>query len=137
MTDQFDIDNFEDVGTGTYAVKHPATGRATPLVLTLAGPEHPKRKKAQFQRVRKLRNQAAKTGKIDFDDPQDEDENTTMEIAGYILGWEGLVAGGKNVEFSPEEAIKLMRDPKRRWLRDQVKAALDERELFIKTCDGE
>lgn len=137
MQEKFDIDNFEDVGTGEYAVKHPSTGRETSLILTLAGPEYPKRKKAQFARIRQLRNKAAKTGKIDLDDPQDEDENTTMEIAGYILGWKGLVVAGNDVQFTPEEAIKLMRDPKRRWLRDQVKVALDERELFIKTCDGE
>lgn len=134
VDDVFDIDAFEDISMGEYVVKCPETDRATSLVIILAGPEHPLRKKKQFARIRKLRAGAAKTGKLQLDDPADEDEDTTREIAGYILGWRGLVRGGESVPFSQEEALKLMLDKKRRWLRDQVKVALDERELFIKTC---
>lgn len=132
----FDIDAFEDVSTGEYVVRHPDTDRATSLILVLAGPEHPSRKKKQFQRIRKLRASAAKTGKVQLDDPADEEDDVTREIANYILGWRGLVRGGFTVPYSQEEALKLMLDKKRRWLRDQVKVALDERELFIKTCDS-
>lgn len=134
--DVFDIDGFEDVSSAEYTVRDPATDRPTKLILILAGPEHPLRKKKQFNRIRKLRKGAANTGKVQLDDPADEDEATTREIAEYILGWRGLVRGGYEVPFSYEEALKLMLDKKRRWLRDQVKAALDERELFIKTCSG-
>jgi hypothetical protein len=38
------------------------------------------------------------------------------------------------VPFSPAEARRVYSDPKRRWLRDQVAAALQERELFTRAC---
>ena len=36
--------------------------------------------------------------------------------------------------YSREAARKLYSDPKRRWLRDQVASALNERELFTQAC---
>jgi putative FmdB family regulatory protein len=35
-----------------------------------------------------------------------------------------------------EAATKLMGDSERRWLRDQVKQAAEEREAFIASCAG-
>lgn len=134
--DVFDIDDFEDVNTGELVIKHPETGRPTGLVLILAGPEHPIRKKKKFQRLRDLRKEASKTGKVKFDDPAEEDDQTTMDIAECILGWRGMVKGGVVVPFTYEAAVRAMRDPKRRWLRAQAKEGLEETELFIKACDG-
>lgn len=136
IADTFDLGDFEDISSGNYVVKHPETGRPTALVITLAGPEHPLRKKKQYARIRKLRAETAKAGKLQLDDPADEDEIANRDIADCILGWTGLVINGQEVPWSFEEAFKLMRDTKRRWLRDQLKAALDERELFIKSGAG-
>jgi hypothetical protein len=133
-SDVFDLDSFEDVGTGEYVVKHPETGAPTPLVLILAGPEHPSRKKKRFNRIRKARAAAAKTGKIQFDDPADEEEATPLDVAECIVGWRGMVRSGHQVPYSFEEALRIMRDPKKRWLLNQARVALDETELFIKTC---
>jgi hypothetical protein len=44
------------------------------------------------------------------------------------LGWTG-----SSLPYSAEAARKLYSDPKRRWLCDQVQAALDERELFMRS----
>lgn len=128
----FDVTAFEDVQTGTVSIKDPETGAATGLVIELAGPEHPTRKRDSFNKARRARQELMKTGKVQLGDPEEEDAEVTDKLAEYTLGWTGLLSGGKPVEFSRQAALQLYGDPKRRWLREQVKVALEERERFIK-----
>ncbi len=130
----FDVDSIEEVSTGELVVKHPQTGEPTTLVLVLAGPEHPLRKKKAFDRIRHLRKESAKAGKIKFDDPADEEQDEKAYVSSCILGWKGLIRGGVEVAYSPSAACELIYPSAKRWLRDQVKVALDERENFIQTC---
>lgn len=134
--DFLDLDDFEDSHVGEYAIKNPETGKKTNFVVLLAGPEHPIRKKQEHSRLRKLRQEAAKTGKIQFDDPADEDRETTMKLVDCILGWSNARIGGQFVEFSKDAAYKLLFDRKKRWLRKQLIEALDSSDLFIKGCAG-
>lgn len=129
--DGFCIDDFADIASAGYEVKHPTTGAPTGIVLQLAGPEHPQRKKIQFARIRKMRNATAKAGMLKFQDPADEEEDETDLLAASILGWNKMPTSTGNVAYSPQAARDLMADPKRRWLRDQVKAGIEEREAFI------
>ncbi len=132
MAANFDITSFEDVQSASVVIKDPSTGAPTPFVVELAGPEHPFRKKDDFNRARRMRQDLMKSGKVQLADPEEEDAEVTDRLADYTLGWQGLSVAGQMIEFSREAAIKLYSDPKRRWLRDQVKAALEERERFIK-----
>jgi hypothetical protein len=127
MTDTFDFSSFEDVPTGELRVRDPETGAPTPMTITLAGPEHPDRKRRTFARQRRMRAALAKTGKIPVTDPEEDDAQEVEELVSYTLGWAGTSA-----EYSPEAARKLYSDPKRRWLRDQVREALEERALFTR-----
>lgn len=132
----FDLEEFDDVFSSEYVVKHPITDEPTNMVFVLAGPEHPARKKETFKRIRYTRQEFANKGKYVPQDPETEDAETTDLVGRCILGWSGVFKGGVAVPYSKNEAITLVTNPKKRWLRDQVKAALDERELFIKTCAG-
>lgn len=129
-----DLDDFEDVTSADLRIKHPETGAPTSVTITLAGPEHPDRKRILFARQRRMRNQLQKTGKLQLQDPADDEIDETDLLAACTLGWSGIVVGGQPVVYSPQAALAIYGNPKRRWLRDQVKAALDERELFIKRC---
>jgi hypothetical protein len=123
----FDFTAFEDTTTADVRIKNPATGAPTPMVVTLAGPEHPDRKRISFAKQRRMRAGLAKTGKLQVGDPEeDEAEELDMLIA-CTLGWQGAP-----VAYSPKAARELYSDPKRRWLRDQVQTALQERELFTR-----
>lgn len=128
MSELFDFESFEDVSTGVLAVKTP-TGAPTGMQITLAGPEHPDRKRRTFARQRRLRAAIAKTGKLPVADPEEDDLEEVDELVSCTLGWTGAA-----VPYSVDAARKLYSDPKRRWLRDQVKAALDDRELFTRAC---
>lgn len=123
----FDFNSIEDVPTGTYRIKD-QTGAPTLMVVTLAGPEHPDRKRRLFARQRRLRAALAKTGKMPVSDPEDDEADELDDLVVSTLGWEGAA-----VPFSPAAARSLYADPKRRWLRDQVLTALQERELFTRS----
>lgn len=132
----FDITAFEDAQSGSVTIKDPATGASTALVIELAGPEHPARRKDGFARARRMRQELMKSGKVQLDDPEEEEAENTAKLADYTLGWSGLVSGGTPVTFTRAAALQLYSDPKRRWLRDQVSVALEQRERFIKRSDS-
>ena len=123
----FDPFSIEDVLSGVLRVRD-QNGALTTWAITLAGPEHPDRKRRLFARQRRMRAQLAKTGKLPTSDPEDDDADQVDDLVACTLGWEGSV-----LPYSPDTARKLYGDSKRRWLRDQVQAALDERELFMRS----
>lgn len=125
--DTFRLDDFEDVLTAEVRIKNPATGAPTPMVVTLAGPEHPDRKRIQFNKSRRLRAELSKTGKLPVTDPEDDEADETEMLVACTIGWTGAEPA-----FSKQAARAVYVDPKRRWLRDQVLAALNERELFTR-----
>lgn len=128
----FNLSEFQDTESAEITIKHPATGAPTDAAVTIAGPEHPKRKAILFDKQRKMRRQLTKTGKLEFADPAEEEVEETDILAACTLGWKGIAVDGKEVAYSREAAAKLYADPALRWFRAQVKAAMDERELFIK-----
>lgn len=134
--DSLDLADFEDIQVGKYFVKNPQTLKKTEFFVLLAGPEHPIRKKQEHSRLRKLRQEAAKTGRVQFDDPADEDRENTLKLVDCILGWGNANFGGQVLEYSKDAAHKLMFDPKKRWLRNQLIEGLDATDLFIKGCAG-
>ena len=132
----FCIDDFSDTLTTEYVVKNPKDGTPTDIKLTLAGPEHPLQKKRQFARLRKMRADVASKGKIQFDDPVQEEEDEDKFLASIILGWNKMPRRNGNLAYSAGAALELMTDPQRRWLREQVAKAIGERDAFIASCAG-
>lgn len=122
-----DLDAYEDSATGELRIKDPVTGAPTPMVVTLAGPEHPERKRLVFARQRRLRATLAKTGKVPVSDPEEDEAEELDTLVACTLGW-----AGASEAFSRDAVRRLY--AKKRWLRDQVAAALQERELFIRAC---
>jgi hypothetical protein len=125
----FDFTAFEDTTTAEVRIKNPSTGAPTPMVVTLAGPEHPDRKRIIFAKQRRMRAVLAKTGQVKMGDPEEDEAEELDLLIACTLGWQGAP-----VAYSPKAARELYSDPKRRWLRDQVQTALQERELFTRAC---
>ena len=130
----FDIQSITDAQTAEIELKHPVTGELLGATITVAGPENPLRKALDFARMRKLRQEIQRTGKHEISDPQDDVLDAIDKLAACTLGWSGITDGGKPVEYSKEAAAKLYNADGLGWLRDQVFAAMDERERFIKAC---
>lgn len=123
----FDPFSIESVPTGELQVRNEA-GVLTGMVIMLAGPEHPDRKKRLFARQRRLRAAVFKTGKVPQGDPEEDAAEQLDELVANTLGWTGA-----SVPYSPQAARELYASPKRRWLRDQVQEALDDQALFTRS----
>ena len=128
--DDLDLDQFEDQLTTDLELKNPATGTPTKSVITIIGPEHPARKKIQFDRARRQRAEFAKKGKLDVRDPLEDLEEQTDFMVTCTVGW-NLTRAGAPLPFSADAARALYNDPKRQWLRNQVFKGMDEAERFI------
>lgn len=126
-----DLDDYEDVGTGTMVLLNPSTQAPTTSTITLASKEHSSRKQMDMARTRKLRGVFNQTGKMPVSDPVDDIADENDYLVASTLGW-NLKQGGQPLPFSADAARKLYADPKKQWLRAQVLAALNKSELFIK-----
>lgn len=124
-----DISTINELAEADVEIKHPVTGAPTGAMVTLAGPEHPKRKQLIFTRTRRLRAKFQKSGKVQLDDPEDEEADGVSYLAACTLGWIGIAEGGREIPFSTQAAADLY--ARVSWLKAQVAAALEERENFI------
>ena len=131
ITNDLDLDDFEDIESGVLFLKNPDTGEPTSSSITLASKEHASRKKIDLSRTRKLRAQFNRTGKIPVTDPVDEIDDETDYLVASTLAW-NISQKGKPLEFSEANSRALFTNPKLQWLRRQVVDALNEDKLFIK-----
>lgn len=133
-TPQCDLDlaTFETVQTAEVTLRNPETGAPTSARITLAGPEHPVHRRILLDKNRRMRASMMKTGRMQLDDPEDEEAAETDLLIACTLGWSGLSRGGEPVPYSEAEARKLYTDGTRRWLRDQVRTALGDAQSFIR-----
>lgn len=128
----FKISSIKDAQSAAIEIKDPETGAPLGAFVTLAGPEHPKRKALEFARQRKMRASLQKTGKVQLGDPSDDEQDGIDELAEITLGWDGFVGDDDlPIAFSKEAAQKLYADDNMGWLRAQLFTAKNERERFI------
>lgn len=127
----FDLSTIVEQQTAEVELLHPVTRIPLGAIILVAGPEHPKRKKLNFDVQRKLRAAFARKGKFEASDPEDDEAESIATLAALTLGWKGMARDGKELPYSPEAAQQLYADPNLAWLRIQVRQALDDRENFI------
>jgi hypothetical protein len=130
----FDIKSITDTSSADVALKHPVTGALLGATITVAGPEHPTRKASEFAKQRKLRQSFQKTGKLELTDPADDELDAVDKLTSCTLGWSGITDAGVAVEYSSQAAARLYATEGLGWLREQLLAAMGERERFIKAC---
>lgn len=127
----------EDLEQAEFEVMHPVTDEPTGLFITLAGPEHPKRKEISMNLTRAVRASVEKRmagrgrGGAAMTDPKDDAEEQLKRLAECTLGWR------RNddkpfVPWSHKAAEELYRNPKSQWIVRQVLARFNDLELFIK-----
>lgn len=126
----FDLSTVEDVESAEVQLKR--NGQPLPIFVTIAGPEHPKRKRFAFEKQRKIRKQLAKTGKMEFGDPAEDEAEENDLLTDCILGWRGVAFEGKPLPCNRDNVTKLLYDKKRAWFRKAIKEAFDDQEAFTR-----
>ncbi len=135
-TDDFDLDSYAYVQSADVVIKHPLTGQPTPVVITIASPEHPTRKRINMAAQRRLRSIISRTGKMPVTDPQEDADEELQTLVACTLGWRGVRIKGDWVDFSAAAAHALYSDSTKRWLVDQVRDAMNARETFTQRSVG-
>lgn len=125
-----DLDDAIQQEIGTLVLKHPLTGAPTTSTVQLAGVIHPLRVAHYQAKQREVQKAMQLEGSYTLPDPADAEVDEVDYLARSTLGW-NLVAGGQPIPFSTEAARQLYADPRRHWVRQQVKQALGQQELFI------
>ncbi len=134
-----DLNSIIEQDSTEIELRHPQTDDGLGIFMSIAGPEHDSRRAATFAAQRRTRRQLAKAKGNDVwkmlaeADPEDEEEHMTDFLVACTLGWRNLDIDGRPLEFNAANARKLYTDPKRAWVRRQVRAALDDANLFIAT----
>ncbi|MFZ6755757.1 hypothetical protein ACO0K9_00940 [Undibacterium sp. Ji50W] len=130
----FKINSIKDAQTADVELKHPETGAPLDATVTLMGPEHPSRKALEFARQRELRKGLQKTGKVQFGDPVEDEQDAIDELVAITTGWSGICNDdGSAIAFSAQAARDLYTKEDLGWLRTQLFTAKNERERFIKS----
>ena len=102
----FNIKSISDAQSADVELKDPVSGTALGATITLAGPEHPKRKAIEFARQRKVRAKFQKAGKLEFTDPADDEQDNIELLAACTLGWSGITEDdGKEIVFSSNRSL--------------------------------
>lgn len=130
VAEMFDLSTVEDVESAEVQIKR--NGQPLPIFVTIAGPEHPKRKRFAFEKQRKIRKQLAKTGKMEFGDPIEDEAEENDLLADCILSWRGVAFEGKPLECNRDNVNRLLYDKKRAWFRKAIKEAFEDAEAFTR-----
>ena len=127
----FDLDSVEDLFAADYQVFNPETRLPTGAFFTLAGPEHPERKRIAMDLQRRLRASAGRFNQA-VPDPETDARESVKLLAKVTLGWRGIRKNGQEVPYSEAAAVELYSDPKRQWVVKQLLVAMNDQDLFIK-----
>jgi hypothetical protein len=126
-----DLSRITEQDTATLELLDPKEKTPLGVAFTLAGPEHAKRRALTLTYQRMMRKQFSRAGRAQLQDPTEDREQETDLLVTCTLGWTTFDLEGKPYAFSDANARALYENPKFAWLRRQVKAALEDFELFI------
>ena len=139
VPDIFDLGGLAMADTAEMAVINPLTKMPTNWVWTFAGPGHPvavslnekmghKDRAEAFQLSRAMAGGREPKAKTNAEIAADN----ALRLGGRVLGWTPCVINGKELIFSVDKAVEILRDPQYGWLYTQVFNFLREEEVFLK-----
>jgi hypothetical protein len=138
--DDFDISCADAQDEMTCAIKHPKTDKPTTWVWTFYGPAHPvtvdlaakaSKKIIEENRLHKQQQLNGKKIKIETQSFDELREENVDGIVTRTKTFTPIRMNGELIEFSPENARKLLLDRRKSWLFSQVFEFVRADENFI------
>lgn len=127
----FDVKSAADKGADLH-LKNPGTGEhlycsdGSPFVIRLLG-----RDAKAVQEALKTVNKAHTEGEVD------EDERGLLMICSTIVGWsDEMELDGEKLPYSPENAKRLLSDPRTDWMAEQITPFTLSRRNFAQNMKG-
>lgn len=143
MSEDFDLDSLDFADTAEMDVT--SNGKATGWKLTFAGPGHPKtidqNNRIAQERLRRERAQEqARVNGRKWTAPDDSPDALRERNIGFVvdrlIGWSPVKFRGEPYPFSPENARKLLSDPKKGVLLAQAIEFLNDDLAFTTRSVG-
>lgn len=140
MDDILDLSTFESEDTAEMVVLHPATGQPTTWKITFAGPGHPKtmeqadrlgRRTLEEQRRRDQAMVNGRKWKAESPTLDDQRKESVRLVVERILGWSPVKVSGADYPFTPENAERLLLEPKQAALYRQCFEFLTADDAFF------
>lgn len=131
-----DLSSITEQESSEYQLQHPTERTPLGVFFTLAGPEHPARKELAAAWGRELRRKINRAARVTLDDPEDESERELALLVAATIGWKCVEIDGKPVEFSAAAARTLYADTRFAWIRRQIRSALGDQDLFIRSSSN-
>ena len=129
----FDFDDLESTDSGVLTLRHPITGETIAASLTLAGPNHPKRKAVELRRARiikkRMLNNIRSRGAMDLGEVEEDFEYELDRLVASTLGWTGVLANKQAVPLT--EANVRIRYESAPWMRKQALEFLEQDNNFL------
>jgi hypothetical protein len=137
------IEHIKNIFSADFEVVHPiqkdAAGKfvGTGLFITLAGPEHPDRKRLALNATRAVRSALSKKMAAgeravpDIKDPESDYAEHIETLVQCTLGWHRK-DGRPCTPFSTKAVREVYANPESQWLVEQVTRRYYDAELFIK-----
>jgi hypothetical protein len=136
----FDLSTVDAKDEAELAIKHPKTAEPTGWKWTFYGPGHPKtielantvsREVLQEQREHRQAQLNGKKIKVEGQTLDDIRDKQVANIVARTKGFTPVKLDGQTIEFSPENATRLLLDRRKAWLLNQVSEYLGEDASFI------
>jgi len=137
-TESLDLAEMGSLDTSEMTVYR--NGAALDWKWIFAGPGH---EKAISLRDKLLKKDIARERKIDLartngkkykpeeKTPDDRLNDSVSLVLGRLLGWTPIAFGGKDYEYTEENARKLLKDPKYAWLASQALEFIGDENAFM------
>lgn len=112
--------DFHEAGVDV-EIHYPNTGQPSGAVITLAGPDSRRARRASLAAIREA---LSKGGEVD------QADLTTAILSRLVIGWSGIRRGDQEIEFSQEAAAEMFtRLP---WIEAQCERKVNDRSNFTK-----
>lgn len=118
-----DLSSLKVSESSKLVIKHPITGADTDCVIELYGKDSNKFRDTNLALVKSLIGKDQ--SKIDFE------AIDAQAYAACTISWSNLEEGGKQIECTPENILRVYTDQNYKWLHEQVLQFVGDRENFM------
>lgn len=104
------------------------------MTLTVLGSDSNVAIAQEQRRTQAALERMAKGKNVVNTDAETATQQSLEDLAEMVIGWEGFEEGGKPLEFKRENVLHVLN--RYRWLREQVRDAVNDRALFLGKSSG-
>lgn len=129
--DTIDLKRDAEAGFDVH-LRHPQTDAPIGTIIRVMGSDSEAYQEKDREHQRERLERLARTGAVTPPTEEEKEHQAADLLAAVTVSWTDLIIRGKPQEFSKANALALYADSRRRWIREQVDAAVHRRANFLR-----